>query len=468
MSLVFQTGWYTQFDCLGAPDTIIIFNDTFPTPVYQNTSWYEVIPVCGANPGEVPIGCCLSSLDLSLTVNYKSISRNYFPDYNFVQSTPTDAVSNTYCHFTTKAQDIYIKQNNQCLENYKCGTELTVYSDNTCSVVTDVLPFNALTNTSMGLVNATLYKFTQGEMTINWIAYIPPTLLIPNYSEKWEYVQLIVFVLSLLFLGLISIKQLAEVYKTRKPRQISMFLYGLLLLFKMIYTVYFDYNIFNDFNWLGISQYTLLLLDLTSLFSCIISSLILFEIFKPNYYIKLASIFGLVVLHLGLELPSYLVYLTIIVDIPALGSADLFNISTPLRSSWRIFAMLFELLPPLTLYYMIYFRTSAKKRLSPKLSSILVGQIITILLNLIINFNGASFCHTDRQVLAIGGVADSCFIVNSALVNVLYQELAWFVQSMVNPKVETTPKKVMLLDVVKKGNESGNKTATDQTVLLKK
>ncbi|KAJ3318905.1 hypothetical protein HDV06_006957 [Boothiomyces sp. JEL0866] len=470
MSLIFQTGWYNKYDCLGIPDTMIIFNDTDPTPVYQNTSWYEVIPICGANPDIVPIGCCLSSLDLSLTINYKSVSRNYFSDYNLVESTPIDAISNTYCHFTANNQEIYIRQSNQCLENYICGNELTIFSDTSCSILTDTVPFDTATNTSLGLINATLFTFTQGEMTINWIAYIPPTLLIPNYSEKLEIVQLLVFILSLIFIGLFTLKQSYQVYKTRKSRQTAQLLYSLLLLFKMIYTVYFDYNIFNDFNWLGISEYILLLLDLTSLFSCIISSMILFEIFKPNYKIKLLSIIGLIVLHFALEMTSYLIYLTIIVDIPAFGS-ELFDISTPLRNSWRIFSMLFELLPPLTLYYMIYFRTSAKRQLSPKLLSILIGQTITILLNFVINFNGPSYCHTDRQVLAIGGIADTCFILNSMLVNVLYQELTWFVKSMVTPKTEPVVQKVMLLDLVKKStgnNNSSVKTSTDQTIIVKK
>ncbi|KAJ3271398.1 hypothetical protein HDV01_006685 [Terramyces sp. JEL0728] len=470
MSLVFQTGWYSDYYCHGNPDTIIVFNETNPTPEYESASFFNYIPNCGSDIYSVDIGCCLSSLDLIDTNGYTSFSRNYYGEYDFVQSTPL-GTRGTYCLLQniTQYEQVYLLQNSKCLEDvYKCTeTGVLVYPTEGCQGSPQALSFGG---------NATLYTISSGQMTIEWTAFEPPTLLIPNYSEPLEILQLIFFIVTILgFVWLISF-QILNFCKRKRRVDLLQLVYSFLLLIKLIYTFYYDYNIFTNDEWLATATFILALFDLTSLFICFVSCRLLFEIFKFTRIYQVISIVLVVLIHLGLEVPTYCSYATLVTSVPACSSPDLFVISIPLRDTWIIFSVILEILPPGIIFFMIMRQLYLNKKRqyrSTTVFTIFFLQVLGVLINFLMNFIGPKLARTDRQNLALSGMADCSLVFNSILVISLYQELTRLTRKILTPQTEmqSAKKKVMLLDLIRNDQSSEadmKKTFQDGTIIINK
>ncbi|KAJ3267850.1 hypothetical protein HDV01_003882, partial [Terramyces sp. JEL0728] len=180
------------------PSTMYVFNEDTPTLVYANLENDIPLPICGVAPSDVPIGCCVSSLDLPFTDNYHSVLRNYIKDWtNYTP--PISANAHSYCTISTADYSSFLGMNqayylgtNTCFDNVVCdldGKTLTVYNDTGCGgfyesfSILDPLPYNS---SILGNISVGLQVINDGIVPVKWTAYSPQYELVPQFIVPME------------------------------------------------------------------------------------------------------------------------------------------------------------------------------------------------------------------------------------------------------------------------------------------
>ncbi|KAJ3318902.1 hypothetical protein HDV06_006954 [Boothiomyces sp. JEL0866] len=454
--IVFQTGWYNSYYCQGSPDTIIVFNESNPTPIYNVTNLYDNIPFCGSNSFDVYLGCCISSLDLTYSFGYQSFTRNYLSQYTVKQSTPKDMPQSTYClQLNQDYTQRYYLENEKCLEgNVKCSNStIYIFDESNCQGNTESyalahLPIN-VTSGILGNVTLSMVLIENGDMAIQWLAFAPPNLLVPNYTEPLEYVMLLFFITALCSFSVVFGYQVYSMYIGEKRRDVYMLLISMFWAFRLSFSVYYDYTVFDDYSLLTVVTFILLLADVGTLLSGTISCFMLYNIFKVHSKLKqTVGIILLVIVHLICEIPIYLYYCPW-VTVPD----DINVIATELRATWKLLSVMLDISPVIIIFLMILRASKLRANheettfyhFTNKLYSIMYAQVLTGILYLILFFADCLFAKSDRQLIAIDGIDNALLLIHQMLLVIMYDQLEQATRNLVNPKSDKQVTKVLLV-----------------------
>ncbi|KAJ3318900.1 hypothetical protein HDV06_006952 [Boothiomyces sp. JEL0866] len=484
---VLQTGWYGSYNCKGIPDTIVIFNETTPTPLYSSNSDFNPIPICGTDPYSIDLGCCLSSLDLKATYGYQSFSRNYLSEFSFQQSITPGANGQTYCAIASLDtnslygyQQMYLHQRNVCVEEtFICGeTGLTVFSDPGCAGSNETIAITATPtyyqSIYIGNLTVSMREITGANLEIVWIANVPPPLLIPNFSEPLEILELALFIITVLAYALLIFAQLRNYKKGFKKMKLWQLLVSIAWLVRFCYSIYYVYTIFLSDLSLAIASYCLIVFDITIMASSVITCYTLFEIFKVNSVRKRVFCICLLFLtHIVFELPIFIYGFPV-----GTFGEELYVVAAPFRTIWRALSLIFDLIPPTIIFILIIRQFSIRHsksepqeeknmyRNNHKLVAIMTLQLLTGIYYIFTFTCNFAIVRTDRQYLSFDGIGQSVLLWHELLLILMYRSLTSTTKQLVSPK--TTPhatsiKQRMLLDsVIPKSNEP-----VDHTVVIK-
>ncbi|KAJ3309550.1 hypothetical protein HDV04_005933 [Boothiomyces sp. JEL0838] len=415
-NIVFQTAWLSS-NCIGPPDTMMTFNETNPSPLYLSNIDYNPIPYCGVDLNYVDLGCCLSSLNLTRTLNYLAYSRNYLGDYTLQQSIPKSANGQEYCYIqslNTSAlfgyQDIYIKSSGVCLED-----RLEIYTNDGCQGLdTNISVSSTVANITTVIGNVGVSLFTDYEAQM-----------------------------------------------------------------MLIYFVY-QHMIFTDPNLMNIYSFVLVITDFASVMSNVTSLMILYNIFTViNPWVKGIGITVLFLIFFGLNGIGYYVWYEEIVS-PDMFM-QYYDLSNTLANAWDTFSLAFNYVPPFWIFVNVikvqYFkqRTSDEKKnmflINRNLYLIIALQILIGIIVCLINFELMYLVNTDRQFLALGQFVNYIKHWNFVFLVALFEELTVVTKNILQGKVEQTEKQVRLLDLVSpiSSGSVNQKTVLEQkTIVLKK
>ncbi|KAJ3318901.1 hypothetical protein HDV06_006953 [Boothiomyces sp. JEL0866] len=489
--LVIQTGWFENYYCQGAPDSIIVFNETNPTPVCNMTMQnYDWIPSCGSDSYNVPIGCCFSSLDLSFTYGYHSFSRNYLSDYSFDQSVPSGIAN--YCQLSTLNnqlyngyQEMYIRQTGGCVEDYfACNqTHLQIYGNQSCFGLTNEIPLSAAgietRSDLLGGIFVNLFVSDHGNMDVMWTSFVPPMLMIPNYSEPLEIVMLISYIFAITVYALFFSVQVYRIVKLRNKKYLLQFLVSTFWACRLSMLIYYTYTIFEDFELLSTFTFALILADTGTLFSTIISSFMLFDIFKvSSTWKKVLVITVLTLVHLFCEIPSY-VYWSPWIKL----EVDISGFAMYTRSAWKFIAICTDLIPVALIFGMIIkaariksIKSDAEEHVASinytwKLIAIISLQFITGVLYILFFNTDDIIGKSDRQMNAIDGINTSILLIHEILLMVMYQSLQDVTRVLVSPHTVKQKSSERLVHLVAKQSKSpihSVQTVVDKDTVLTK
>ncbi|KAJ3272440.1 hypothetical protein HDV01_005509 [Terramyces sp. JEL0728] len=485
MSLVFQSGWYAG-RCSGSPDTMLIFNDSNPTPQYAINDYYSPIPYCGLDLVSIDIGCCISTITPVDPPDYQSSSNNYFTN-NLKESIPRSAIGKSFCHIHASNnaslfgyQDMYLSSSGKCLENYfKCtNNNLEIYNASACTGSVEV--YSVLSNAnilSASIGNVTLSKLdvTDGEMTAQWTTFIPYVDLIPNFSEPDEIFSLIVTI-AVLISAFYSFYYLILDYLARKR---AMDFWHILCILESIvkltlYTAY-QYTIFTSENALNIFTLILNITNIGSLMSTITSCLILISIVNVNLvWVKIGCVVFLILLHFALYGLIYYAYTIAMID-PSIFMSE-YSLANTLGNYWLGFAVVFNFIPPLWILGRIirvqYYKSKRAEDNSAalpykKVIFLILGQLITGIWVFLLNFSVQLFVTDDRQFLGCAFISNALMTLNLVLLIAFFKELSRMTMEIVEgPHKKQEGKQVKLLDVVAKNSIQSDTVVSKNTFII--
>ncbi|KAJ3272446.1 hypothetical protein HDV01_005515 [Terramyces sp. JEL0728] len=483
---VFQTGWLSS-SCIGVPDTMIVFNETVPTDIYVETSMYNPIPYCGLDLYDVDIGCCLSSLNQLNASDYLGVSRNYLSEFSITQSIPKEAVGGKYCYIHSMDsnslfgyQEMLIRDSGKCVENqFICYADrIEIYNQDGCSGLVENYSISsessAMNSLSVGNISISILEIEHGEMSIVWTAYYPGMLLIPNYSEKLEIVNLVFAILTILAITWLLYSTVQKYIKRKKRSDIWLISCAVMVLLQLVCNVYYQNTIFENDNLLNLVYFILSLTNLGSLMFSITNLQLLFSIFRVvSLYVKTISISIWVLLHFGLFGATY--YISLVQIFNPEYFMDLYSVSLTLGFYWQIIYLGFAILPPiLILSIMLQVQYFKKKKMGDKFEYnnqrvyiYAILQLLTAVITCLINFDADKMTFSDRQYLALQSINTCISSLNFYFLIMLLEEMANATRVMVNAKgkkqaTAKDEKKVSAATVT-----MGSSTAEVATVKLK-
>ncbi|KAJ3272438.1 hypothetical protein HDV01_005507 [Terramyces sp. JEL0728] len=486
--LVFQTGWLTS-NCIGSPDTMVIFNETNPTALYLSNIDYSPIPFCGVDLNDVDVGCCLSSLNLTSTFGYLGYSRNYLTAVTLEQSIPKDAIGQSYCHIQSinngslfGNQEMYIKTTGKCLENHlKCYNDrLEIYSSYNCADDPEYYLLGSPTNISslvVGNVTVSQIAIAKGLMVIVWTAFVPGLDLIPNFSEPLEVVSLLLFIASIVVCCSLM-WYLFKKYRLKKRRlDYWHIICTVVMILKMVLYFIYQNTIFTSDLGMNVYTFIITLTDVASLLSNITSCMILFTMFNiVNPWVKTGSISGLVVVHFALYGLMYYCWFIQIFDVDLFMA--IYGIANLVGNGWIVFSMCFNYISPLLIIGNVVKVQYYKKRDTEigtmhkdmhytnwRLYIIVSIQILLGIFISLTEFDLQNIAKSDRQYLALGSAGAYLLAVNFVLLVALFEELTNITKAIIAVKEPKQSKKPLrLLDAA----QVSSGTVDNKTVLIKK
>ncbi|KAJ3315565.1 hypothetical protein HDV04_001979 [Boothiomyces sp. JEL0838] len=287
--IVFQSGWLSSFDCSGPPTSMIIFNETNPTAVFSNLQLDFPIPICGSAIHPIPIGCCISSVDLIFTYNYQSITRQYIPDSSNYNA-PAGANQKSYCTLTandSQSLNGYIKafylENGQCIDGFiVCNTNNTVsvYNQSGCTGYSETFNVNNQVQLSHILGSVMIgSQIVQGSVGFVWEAVSPHAESVPLFHIAIERLSAFCYGLALLTPAATSGFYAYRYYKVRKQNDLFFSIAQFMLLANIVAQVTYTMTAFTS----DISMYLFDIVNqLTNVYSLLtvyISLYILFTIY---------------------------------------------------------------------------------------------------------------------------------------------------------------------------------------------
>ncbi|KAJ3326127.1 hypothetical protein HDV06_000003 [Boothiomyces sp. JEL0866] len=461
-AIVFQSGWLNSFDCAGAPSTMYVFSEDTPPLVYANLATDVPLPICGCATTDVPIGCCVSSLDLSFTDNYQSVMRNYVNDWaSFIP--PTSANLNTYCTISTAdyssfqgMNQAYYLAKNQCIDTVICDIDsntLTVYNNTGCDGFFETF---SLSNSSqiqnsvlLGNVTIGLETIHNGAVNILWTAYSPQYELVPQLKIPSERFAAFCYCMSLLIGLTTSSFYLRKFYIHRNTRDLLFGITQLLISINISLQCVYYTTILSETQ-LSVLDIGVQVSSVYSLFSVYISLHILFTIFVDYQYtfVHKAVYFFFTALNVCT------VYFYALADIYSLVTGQFNDVYFYLvrmqyytQGYWKITYIVIEILPSIAILYKLIFRATNKKiqTLKAKINIIIGLAIFQIFL--VLAYEAVILLRTytliyknDRNALASSSSNYLIQTMNSLIVLIVYEKLVELLEKIANRKVQIVRK----------------------------
>ncbi|KAJ3269228.1 hypothetical protein HDV01_001675 [Terramyces sp. JEL0728] len=434
MSAVFLSGWFDSYDCAGPPSVMYTFPESNPPLIYQPIAADNPIPVCGSSYIPIPVGCCISSLDLDYTLGYQSITRNYIDS-----PLPTSADWYQYCALEVISnsaplnQKMYFLDNGQCSGGGICeGGVLAVFNSSDCTGYRETFGVGNQLSNIYGNVTVAAENITGANLEIKWIGYTPQALLVPTYKSPIEQFALGLFIISVL-MGLFTFLHYLVLFTKNKKFKELLFAIAQFLTTAdtLIQCVYWNTMFANDdvFNYLSI---TVKLLNLQQLFSVYVHLYIIFTIY-PEY--RKTIVERLVYIIFTVIYASTMFYgVAAIIDLSTNNSyysptdVQLQSIQAQAGTIWYSIYIIIQLIPSLLILVKIK-TAKAQKHSVQKQFTLLVllanAQMLVMILSIVFNIVGE---HTlvyksDRVYLAMDSVNNFLIMLNSVLSIWLYQKL---------------------------------------------
>ncbi|KAJ3320232.1 hypothetical protein HDV06_005476 [Boothiomyces sp. JEL0866] len=207
--IVLETLWDIE-ECSGQPTLMTIFTESNYSQVLNSWSYggYSY-PYCSCDLVPSPTGCCLSSIDLTLTSGFQSAS--YTIDTQIAQSYYwRDANEKYYCYYKSTVGYLdwgysqrYIKPNGQCYDGMMClPNELRSYNTSDCSGNYQSYALaNQLQLVNSEYLNSTIAVafsiFNGGKISTIWTAYFPAAILVPKFHFPLEVIGMICYVAAI-------------------------------------------------------------------------------------------------------------------------------------------------------------------------------------------------------------------------------------------------------------------------------
>ncbi|KAJ3315656.1 DNA-directed RNA polymerase II subunit [Boothiomyces sp. JEL0838] len=443
--LIFQSGWYSSYDCNGPPDTMYIFKESHPTLSYANSD--TPIPNCGACPLSVPVGCCVSSIDLEYSVNYTSTAQNYILDANLI-SPPTESNGYSYCKLTPANNQslygyerIYYLANNQCIDRVICDIDVLMIFDNV-----DCLGYNQAfnlpnstiqTSTAIGEFTVSIEKITNGTIKTQWLAVSPQSELIPLYKTAMERFYAVCYALAAILCSLTLVLSLKWLCYRRRTVDVLFTLTQLLFLSFLVVHFIYDNTAFYDI--LEYSKYhiTIQILGAYTLLTVYICSHLIFTIFLEYKKYELLvhvffTLFYLGTMCYGILADIYDIY----------GDYEMYfyfiNLGSQSPTAWKITYIVMRIIPSILILWKIVSGASQSKvaRVKQKIKILMaltitqIGIILLYEVEQILSFETLIW-RNDRDYLANKSTVYLLEAVNFLLVFVIYEKLVDIIGQMV-------------------------------------
>ncbi|KAJ3321611.1 hypothetical protein HDV06_004026 [Boothiomyces sp. JEL0866] len=471
---VFQNQWYTD-SCHGPPSSMVVFNDLVANPPLYNYSIIEnPIPICSMDQIPTDSGCCISSLDPSITFGYGSTNYHYVSDaLNVTISPPTSANNVKYCLIIPNSnsllpyQAIYIKEQ-ECFENFECTPQgLNYYSTSNCQGNYSIFDSSLQVHSSFSYSKVVI---TSGSVQMKWVAQVPAGLFVPGFKEPLEIVSLICQILVLGGYLVLASYYSVEYYRKRQFKDFGFAFTYLSWLISNIFTVAYAYTLIQNDNLLLALNFIASFEVLPTLFTSMISGSVILQIFKKSHLLlaRVLMYGGLVVLFLSLYGPIIASY--------GLGiiSADLFNFFYPaapiLDMAWTVFIFVFDMLPAIILLAMIckqYIEDYSKMSVKITFEQLLlykywritmnfVVQCVIMVLYFVIGYirNQTDLLGGDRNFYSIHGISGLFYLIQNFMVLALYKELRTMTFDLVHiGKMHDTNKSDTLAEKIQIGED---------------
>ncbi|KAI8897364.1 hypothetical protein BC833DRAFT_565869 [Globomyces pollinis-pini] len=266
MSLVFQAAW-KDTNCIGPPTTMQFFNESNPTQIFYDISEFILPPICGVGPIPMDNGCCVSSLDLSLSDDYLAYSHHYF-EGDFQIQLPKTALKHSYCQIQYTNESLlypnYFLASGTCIDSmFTCTSDgtLKIYEEDNCTIESEVFQLTnelvELNSTTFGNVFVQLIQIGSGEVLydIHWVGYYPGTLFTPLFKAPLEVLGLISMILSFIISIFFIFKYGKEYKEKRKWIALnSMAIQICWLIYEVFYTCYWCIIYQEEFQYLVVAQ----------------------------------------------------------------------------------------------------------------------------------------------------------------------------------------------------------------------
>ncbi|KAJ3315563.1 hypothetical protein HDV04_001977 [Boothiomyces sp. JEL0838] len=457
--LVFQSGWTTATDCSGPPSSMYIFTENNPTIEFANLQIDTPLPLCGNANLPIPVGCCISSVDLQFTNGYHSITRNYI-DQITDYTAPLSANNVKYCSIEAKGNSsnygynkTFILGGGNCVGNIKCdllSNTLTIYNNTNCIGFSETYSVSSLQSYNSSLLgNVSIgTSIIVGSVNFIWEATTPFAEVVPLYKMPIEIFSAFCYALAFLIPTVTAVFYFYRYrkYKTRKDLLFS--IAQLTLLINIVLQFIYNITVFpNDITTFIFDVFTQLS-NVSSLFTVYISLNILFTIytqFQGTLLEKLVYI-SLTLLHFST------MYWYAFGDLYGLIKGEdetfylLFSIQGKTFFIWRTVYILVEMLPSLIILHKVFSNIEQKKVYTQKRQIYLMGlllilQICTVLvyeiLNIIVNYT--LLIGGDRAYSAMFGIYYCLQALNSFFVLVIYGMLINMMVNIKGKKIVTPP-----------------------------
>ncbi|KAJ3324333.1 hypothetical protein HDV06_000372 [Boothiomyces sp. JEL0866] len=445
-TLMFQSAWINT-ECSDYPNLMVTFDDSNPTPLYNFALPDYWGTICGGDPLLVkyPSACCMSSLDLTLSYGYTSMSFNEVGTLQYSDYYPASAVGKQYCQLTAQTNaslygfvNTFYSADSSCVNNVTCSSagELVVYGDSACKSVLETHHIGtqsaAISSTVLGSVTGGLITVSNGPVTFQWIEYTPEIMLVPNYVGWFEKFGLGATILSFIMSICMIAYCLVLCYTKRHFKQVwiligqvTWLLWQILIYINWVTifpTVYqwnvleeFKYASYNVASWITVIHTTSCLLDI--------------------YYIKTAwkrwiAYFVLALIHILLAGSNYFGFW---MHDPNLGEflSQWVNVSP----AWDIFMFFYDIAPLLAILARFFFLIHSNRQIpmstvvitffneNRRFIGLLSLQLFYLAAYIIISvlLTNSNYLGSDRDFLAIYG-PNSLVNAGHAALNVLLME----------------------------------------------
>ncbi|KAJ3326221.1 DNA-directed RNA polymerase II subunit [Boothiomyces sp. JEL0866] len=451
--LIYQSGWLSSFGCSGPPDTMFLFRESSPTPNYANSD--TPIPNCGACPLAVPVGCCVSSIDLVNSVNYTSTTQNFVSDI-YSLTPPIESNGYSYCTITpannislSGYDQAYYLANNQCIAGIMCdplSDIISVFSNSDCSgSIEDFQLSDSLIQTSIVLGNFTvsLNRISNGTVKTNWLAISPQSELVPIYQSNMERLYAACYTLSALLCTITLCLSLKWFYSRRRTVDILFALSQVLFLSFLIVHFMYDNTAFYDIIEYSKYHISIQILEVYTLLTVYICCHLLFTILieYKRYEIGVYVIFTL--FYFGTMCYGIL---SDIYDIDEDYTTFYYfaELSSQMPIYWKIVYIAMRIIPSILIQWKIFSGASQNKVVKARekikvllaLTIIQVGIIIIYEVLQILSFDTLIW-RNDRDFLANKSTVYLLEALNFLLVFIIYEKLVDVIGIMVRkiPKI---------------------------------
>ncbi|KAJ3268897.1 hypothetical protein HDV01_002125 [Terramyces sp. JEL0728] len=454
--LIFQSGWLNSYNCDGPPSSMYIFNEDNPTPVFVYVESDTPLPLCGTANLPVPIGCCVSSVNLQFTMNYPSMTRNYIDDINDY-TPPLSAQNVQYCRITGNDEQSLLGYNQtffigggMCVDGIaKCDlltNEITLFNDTDCTGYSESYSLgdnNGYNSLILGNISTGAITMA-GKVKFIWEAASPFSETVPLFKMPLEKFSVFCYGLSFLIPTVTSGFYYYRYRNTNKKKDLFFSVAQFMLLVNIISQFVYTMTVFPDANSTMTYDFFSQLTNISSLFTVYISLYSLFTIYSQyqQSILEKLTYAVLTVLHF------LTMYWYAVSDVYGLvkGADDWYyyfcNLQPRAYFIWRTIYILVEMLPSIIILRKVFSSIHQKKVNTQKaniyfMGVLLIFQICTVvvyeILNVVVNYT--LLIGSDRAYSAMYAIFYALQALNSLFVLVIYSLLVKMTATITGKKL---------------------------------